>query len=294
MTQTFILESKQLIREISEIDDRHLLELLAVHSGLKSVMRIHITKPTEYDCLKQYCQKHGMHVGHSTFRLKMAWRNDIGDSFFENAPWSDETAEQFVAYISRNNLTDLNKALSIEVEGNHLDSGRLYGYPDCCCLGYESISEGEPWVTCILNASNGVFFSPWANKLAYLVHDYALFPDYFPCSLDCKGTAELARQYFELGRQNGLGSLVEMQLDYMSRCYLASVDSIYSFSNWELNGRNLILKTDGLTIYGHHLLADFSETEIVIELPGDRSNCFWSWQGVPLRVLVFNEKGPEH
>lgn len=294
MTKIFIDDSKQLISQISEIDDRHLLELLAVHSGFKSVMRIHITYQEEYDYLKKYCSKHGMHVGHSTFRLKLAWRNDIGDSFFENVSWSDETAEQFVAYISKNNLTDLNKALNIEVEGSHLDSGRLYGYPDCCCLGYEKISEGTPWVACLLNSSQGVFFSPWANKLSYLVHDFVLFPDYFPCSLDCKGTAMLARQYFEIGKQNGLGAHVEMQLDYMSRCYLASADSIYSFSRWELNGQNLILKTDGLAVYGRHVLNDYPQDEIDIELPLDNLNCYWTWQGIKLRVLVFNEKDSEY
>ena len=42
MSHKLIEESKELIQNLSVIEERHLLELLAVHSGLKNVMRIHI------------------------------------------------------------------------------------------------------------------------------------------------------------------------------------------------------------------------------------------------------------
>ena len=68
MSHKLIEESKALIQNLSVIEERHLLELLAVHSGLKNVMRIHIATDKEYQILSKYCERNGLHLAHSEFR----------------------------------------------------------------------------------------------------------------------------------------------------------------------------------------------------------------------------------
>ena len=62
MSHKLIEESKELIQNLSVIEERHLLELLAVHSGLKNVMRIHIANDKEYQILTNYCERNGMQL----------------------------------------------------------------------------------------------------------------------------------------------------------------------------------------------------------------------------------------
>jgi hypothetical protein len=182
---------ESLIESISSIEKRHFLEVLGVIDGIKNVMRIHINYFKEYEILLLFAKKHNLFLSHTPFKLKIDWTNEIGDTFLKSVPWEDDSSEMFVAYISKN--PDTNKiAQTIEIDSTNLDAGLLYQYPSCCCINYDLISEGELWLNLLLKNSNGIKFSPWANKLSYLVYEFCLFPDYFPCSLNCQGTIKLS------------------------------------------------------------------------------------------------------
>jgi hypothetical protein len=291
MSNNLIEESKELIQSLSVIEERHLLELLAVHSGLKNVMRIHIANDNEYQILSKYCERNSMHLSHSEFRMKMSWTNDLGDQFYSDVPWEDESAEEFIAYLTKQDLPSLNLAVRIEIEGSHADAGKLYGYPDCCCDNYDAIANGQEWVEVLSQTSQGTFFSPWSNKLAYLVHGFTLFPDYFPCSYACKPTQALSKQYFELGAASGLLDFVEMQLALMSQTYLVASESVFSFSDWSIDDQNyLVLKLENVSNHGKNTLEEFPEKIIKILLPtSPLTRCFWDWEGISYRVFVFTD-----
>jgi hypothetical protein len=291
MSNNLIKESKELIQSLSVIEERHLLELLAVYSGLKNVMRIHIANDKEYQVLSNYCKRNGMHLAHSEFRLKLSWTNDIGDQFYSDVPWEDDSAEEFIAYLTKEDISSLNRAVRIEIEGSHADAGKLYGYPDCCCDNYDTIANGQEWVEVLAQTSQGTFFSPWANKLAYLVHEFTLFPDYFPCSYACIPTQELSKQYFELGAASGLSDFVEMQLALMSQTYLVASEGVFSFSDWSIDDQNyLVLNLENLSNHGKNTLEEYPEKMIKILLPTTPlSPCFWEWEGISYRVFVFTD-----
>ncbi len=280
----------ELINNLSGIEDRHLLEFVAVLKGEKEVMRIHINKNDEYALLEKFCTENSLLIGHSDFKLKVDWVNEIGDTFLQDVPWEDESAEMFVAYISKSNQDALKRALTIEVSGEHLDAGKLYGYPECCCINYEKISTGEFWINSLLDNSDGLFFKPWNNKLAYLVHSYAIFPDYFPCSFTCKGTEKISKQYYKLGLDNGLVDFVEMQMDFMSRTYLISEESAFSFKNYVISDNTITLNTEDLQFHGLNVFHDMGNTSLEIPYPNKQDNLYWYWKGIKFRVLVFNEK----
>ena len=291
MSHKLIEESKELIQNLSVIEERHLLELLAVHSGLKNVMRIHIANDQEYQILTNYCERNGMQLAHSEFRLKLSWTNDIGDQFYSDVPWEDESAEEFIAYLTKEDLPSLHRAVRIEIEGSHADAGKLYGYPDCCCENYDTIANGQEWIEVLAQNSQGTFFSPWANKLAYLVHGFTLFPDYFPCSYSCESTHALSKKYFELGVASGLSDFVEMQLALMSQTYLVSAEGVFSFADWWIADQNYLqLPLEKMNHHGVNTLEDYPEKTIEILLPTTHlTPCVWEWQGIAYRVFVFSD-----
>jgi len=291
MSHKLIEESKALIQNLSVIEERHLLELLAVHSGLKNVMRIHIANDKEYQLLSNYCERNGLQLAHSEFRLKLSWANDLGDQFYSDVPWEDDSAEEFIAYLTKEDVSSLHRAVRIEIEGNNVDSGKLYGYPNCCCENYDRIANGQEWVEVLAQNSQGTFFSPWANKLAYLVHDFALFPDYFPCSYSCEPTQELSKHYFELGVASGLSDFVEMQLALMSQVYLVASEGVFAFADWLIDDQNYLqLPLEKMSQHGINTLEEYPEKTIKILLPTTPlTPCVWNWQGISYRVFVFSD-----
>jgi hypothetical protein len=290
MNKKIIEEAKELINNLTAIEDRHLLELIAVKSGLKKVMRIHISNSTEYRLLELFCKRNSLHLAHSQFRLKLSWANQIGDRFYSDVPWEDQSAEEFIAYLTKNDLEALSKSVWIERDGNNIEAGKLYGYPDCCCRNYETIANGEDWLDVLSKTSRGTFFSPWANKLSYLVHGFTLFPDYFPCSYNCKQTAELSKKYFKLGNEVGLGDFVKMQLELMSRTYLIEGENVLSFSEWFIDTENVLhLEKKNMSIFGENNLEDYSDNKILISLPNNSTDCFWKWNKKNYRVFVFTD-----
>lgn len=283
-------EEIKLIRNISSLDDRHLLEIIAVKNGLKHIFRVHIANNNEYDILKQYCVMNELHVKHSEFRLKLSWKNDIGDQFFEDIPWDDKSDDAFVAYVTKNEMDKLNSVVRIEREESHKDAGLIYEYPECCCENYESIANGSKWLDLMLANSRGTFFDPNANKLSYLVYGYTLFPDYFPCSFECDGTMKLSSKYFKIGIEADLKEFVQMQYSLMSRPYLVLDDAVFAFSHWSIQKENTLhLSLESMSCYGHNYLSDFLESTLQITLPADNINCYWTWSNHKFRVLLFSD-----
>ena len=272
-----------LISKIQEISQRHLLEIIAVKAGIKDVMRIHITNHDEYKALENYCFNNNLNIDHSTFKLKVDWVNDIGDTFLFVVPWDDQSTDQFVAYISKDPKI-LKRAVSIEVDENHSSSGRLYGYPECCCRSYNDISNGKKWIDLILENSEGLFFEPWANKFSYLVHEFTLFPDYFPCNLSCTGTKSLSMEYYKLGLKNNLKEFVNMQLEMMTGLYFVGDHSVLSFKYFEYNKDYIIVNKSGSFTYGEKV--QFFETmKLNIIIKGN--NRYVQIKDELYRVLIF-------
>jgi hypothetical protein len=284
-------EERKLISLVNSLEDRHLLEVIAVKKGLKDIFRVHISNNSEYEILKHYCSLNKLHVNHSNFRLKLSWMNDIGDQFFEDIPWDDESDDAFVAYVTKNKIDKLDRAVSIELEESHIEAGLIYEYPLCCCQNYEAIAKGSKWLELMLKNSIGTYFEPNANKLSYLVHGYSLFPDYFPCSFHCEGTMDLSTKYFQIGLEANLEEYVKMQYSMMNSPYLVIDESVFAFSRWSIRKDNILcLSLNSMSCYGKNYLSDFPENTIIIKLPKDNINSFWTWNNRNFRVLLFSHE----
>ena len=280
-------EIENLIESMSSIENRHLLEVLAVIDGIKNVMRIHINSYQEYDKLKIFANKFNLFVSHTPFKLKVDWTNDIGDTFLKSIPWEDNTSEMFVAYISKFN-DKIKIAQTIEVDSSNLEAGLLYQYPSCCCINYDLISEGELWLNLLLENSIGIKFSPWANKLSYLVHEYCLFPDYFPCSLNCQGTIKLSQTYYDLAVKYNIEKFAKQQLDYMSGLYLVNEKIIISTKFYDLEDKKL--RIDFTNYVSYKIYKDdynFNLTNCLYQIIYKKESAYINIYDQEFRVLIF-------
>ena len=284
---SLIRNTENLITKINSLEPRYLLEFLALKEDVKKVLRIHIENPKEYDLLKIYAKEMGFLVDHSTFKLKVSWQNELGDTFLENTHWNNPDAEQFVAYLSQDQKF-LDQAISIEVDGDHLDAGLLYGYPKCCCENYKTISEGKYWIDCLLENSSGLVYDHRTNKLAYLTNGYTLFPDYFNCSLHCKGTIELSDKYGALGDVYGLSELISHISSCMKGLFLVQSTNIIKFDTYKIDStKNLIeVSTKNRWMYGAQY--DFLNGEVLkLSIEEIDDGFYASFKDLKYRILVF-------
>jgi len=198
----------KLPRQLYWVQERHLLEFLLLLDGRKSVVRIPVCNTDEWKNLKSMCEVHHLRIIGSAKKTVIDFVNALGEEYVSWVDLDDPRDGGQVAYIAHNEL-QASKAECAERNGDPFSLGKLLGYPDCCVRAYSRMANDGIWLERLL-PSPGSGPLPWeANKLAYALYDASLFPDYFPCSLDCPGTTELARQAaISLGR-HGLGEVAQ-------------------------------------------------------------------------------------
>ncbi len=88
--------------------------------------------------------------------------------------------------------------------------GVALGYPDCCTKAYRHHVTAPDWLSSVLAKSDGPGpFLAACNRLARLFGDWAILPDYIPCSFRCEHSSDLAVRVSEAGRAEGFGPEIE-------------------------------------------------------------------------------------
>ena len=201
----FFNKLKELSSNCESFNSRNILEVLALVKNIKHVVRIPI-KSNEWDILKQFCKENNLLIYHSNFKISVVRRTSLGDIFTENVTWDShsESIIGFVAYIALEKNIAQN-ASKLESSSDSLKLGELYQYPDCCIKAYNHhIEHGGYWLDFLLKKTTGFNHSFFSNKLAYLIDETSIIPDYFPCSLDCEQTIMLGKSYRDLLIENNL------------------------------------------------------------------------------------------
>lgn len=90
-------------------------------------------------------------------------------------------------------------------DGSDAEIGRALGYPECCVAAYGSITASGDWLRSLLDGTPpGVKAFAACNRMGRFLGNWAVLPDYFPCSLRCEASRQLARQLDSIGRRAGL------------------------------------------------------------------------------------------
>lgn len=127
-------------------------------------------------------------------------------------------SKQVMYVVKKGNREFADKLYTLELgDGTALEIGLFLGYPACCCRAYGAIQAGQDWLDSMLanTPKNDKLFAA-CNRCARLFGDWAVMPDYFPCSFSCRASRELAKQFDTASRSVGLSNYLDEAWHHLS------------------------------------------------------------------------------
>ena len=200
---------------------QELVELAALMDGTKPVMRVERPPHVVPDMVKQLAY-YGLIVVDAPFHVTLRYRHALGDDFVAVRPGTANGNARGVYYIARQQRSDdaIKLADLEQRDAASPEVGLRLGYPPCCVAAYLEIARGRDWIVAMLDRTphdQPGFVS--CNRLARLFGEWAILPDYYPCSFVCTASASWAVDIVRSARAAGLGDYVEAALE-MLRCPL--------------------------------------------------------------------------
>lgn len=194
-----------------ELTYQERLELTAVQAGLKPVHRVERPAVVGRKLAQQLTQL-GFVCVEGRFHLVTHHRHPLGDTFVRLAPGPARGTQRGAYYVTTPSRAIDAEALAC-IEATNPSSheiGRRLGYPPCCVTAYEEIHRGHDWIAVMLQRSPaGEPGLMPCNRLARLFGEWALLPDYFPCSFSCRASAAWAEEIARAASERGLRNYIE-------------------------------------------------------------------------------------
>jgi hypothetical protein len=194
-----------------ELTHQELLELTAVAAGLKPAHRLERPATIGQRLAEQLTQQ-GFVCVVGNFHLVTHHRHPLGDTFVRLASGSARGMQRGTYYVAtRSRAIDAEALAHIEAtDPGSPEIGRRLGYPPCCITAYEEIHRGHDWIAVMLRrSSTGEPGLTPCNRLARLFGEWALLPDYFPCSFSCRTSAAWAEEIARAASERGLRKYIE-------------------------------------------------------------------------------------
>ncbi len=182
----------RLLEAVPDFNFRNFLEIVALLSGSKNVVRLSIHDECEAP-LKSGLSCLGLACVRSGFRQKTSFTSALGDSYTIPVPFDQEEHLPYTMMVARDSATAV-AAMAMEDDPAEIDGiGKVLGYPDCCVASYQEIGAHHDWLKVWLdNTPLQSSYDYRGNKLAYLFWGRTLFFDYFPCSATCTHTRDIS------------------------------------------------------------------------------------------------------
>ena len=201
---------------LPSFSDRNVVEMVALLQRRKRVVRL-VLNAWEWLILREALPAMALWGQSASFRLRVCVSTNLGDRFTVAVPWSDNESDAVLVYVSHTQ-SEIDTALQLEETPELPELGYFLGYPECCTAGYSEIVAGRPWVEKVLDIQDDDGLSLYANKLAYLFRGSPSFlPDFYPCSLACRYSAELGQSNCQGLYDFGLGELADSMKEKLLR-----------------------------------------------------------------------------
>jgi hypothetical protein len=216
------------------------LEIIYVLHNLKPACRVAIKK-NRLKHLTAILDKYNLFYNISEFSVSLIIDKNKGYLSNSSTIEKNINSESIIyIYISKN--LDITKKLKkYDLHEDDIAFGKLLGYPSCCS---EFFSKNKK-----LAAKYQMDFTLLCQrefKSYSFLFNFTLFSfdvslySYFPCSLDCEATLELATKYFNFLKDN-LKDIANEFKTKMSTCVLFSeYDGIFYSNRYTINGGNII------------------------------------------------------
>jgi hypothetical protein len=256
----FLFDRRSLLALASQlrwVEPRHFLEFVGLASAIKRVIRIPVDPIHEASILQDFALTHSVTMRLSRRKLAVVASNALDEQYVSWVELGDSREGDQVAYLALD-TADAEFAALAEDEGDQCTLGILLGYPACCTQSYSQSPHPEAWIQHLLGSVSKSAKGYWqCNRMAYFISGAAVTPDYFPCSLQCAATRELAATYISAMHQAGFSDDVALAEKAMRQALLfhrnqvaqlpACCDSHASISDWMTD--NSLRWTD----FGHDL-----------------------------------------
>lgn len=119
--------------------------------------------------------------------------------------------------------------------------GRHLGYPACCVAEWERLqSQRDLYRRYLFDTRAGLWE---VNRLSAVFHGGLVFPDFYPCSLECEAARAFVAPILEAAREVLDQTWVEQTLRWMRAPVIIHGNVIYAFPTWSLAGGDLVLHT---------------------------------------------------
>ncbi len=241
------------------------LEILYVIEDIKPVSRI-LIKEKEISQTNNFLKKYNLKTTLSDFKIT----NNID----ANRTYSDKGMRinknsiipgKFFMYISKS-IELAEQAKQQEEKNNHLELGRLLGYPKCCREFFEknfpieSIKNNDYTLTTLKNSIGFKF--PFYTNIAIRHLDLTLL-SHFPCSFNCEESIKIAKSNLNTIKKhsdnhNIITSMLKEAVIYTSK-------GVFLLKNTRLGDNKLFYeKTIGPENNGiYHSLKSSADLEII-------------------------------
>lgn len=252
------------------IEFKNFMEFLALFTGLKPVVRL-TGSPASLTVIEEAMRPFVGDIERSPLGLVKVYANDLSDAFYKVVSGSPDEFDLMVTYVGEPDRVA--EAIHAETTGcDDEETARTLGYPVCCARNYAAIKAGEHWINSYIGSSRELTIAPWqANKIAYLfAPGLTLLPDYFPCSVSCRSSWQLARAYHETLCAQKLPEIESAVNAHLTGVAIVAAGEILYAPNYALAGQGWIeLRAPGYRLRFNHggpgLPQDISSVKV---LPG--------------------------
>lgn len=119
--------------------------------------------------------------------------------------------------------------------------GRYLGYPSCCVAEWERLqSQRDFYSRYLFETSSGLWE---VNRLSAVFEGGLVFPDFYPCSLECQAARSFVAPILEAVRDTLDRDWVDQTIKWMRAPVVIHGGELYGFPNWSLSGVDLELHT---------------------------------------------------
>lgn len=122
-----------------------------------------------------------------------------------------------------------------------INPGRYLGYPACCVEEWERLQSQRDFYSRYLFETS---FGLWeVNRLSAVFDGGLVFPDFYPCSLECEAACAFVAPILESAKETLDRAWVDQTIKWMRAPIVIHRGGLYAFPDWHLSGIDLELNT---------------------------------------------------
>ena len=136
-----------------------------------------------------------------------------------------------------------------------INPGRHLGYPDCCVAEWERLQSQSEFYSRYLFGTHDGFWE--LNRLSTVFQGGLLFPDFYPCSLQCASARDYVAPFLSLAGEVLDSHWVDETLTWMKAALVIRGTILYAFPQWTMSDSELLLHVHQATRIPLHSVGTF-------------------------------------